>query len=359
MSWQAFWSNAVYREASIGATILVLSFFLSRWGSRLSSRLLLHFSRRTATALDDQLVEALRRPLRWMLFLLGVYYGIHRSPLSDAWVHRTDAVLFAAAALAVTVALIRTWTIVVGWYARESAVAGAELASEFGPLLSKAGRLLVAVLGAVVVLHHFGVNVQSVVVSLGVGSLAIGLAAQDTLANMFGGFTLMLDRPFRLGERIKLASGEVGDVEAIGLRATRIHTVDDTVLVVPNSVLVKERIVNQSRPTREMTTRLELGVAYGSDLGRVKTILREAALASDLVNRDREPAVLVTRLGDSAIHLQLVFWVLDFSQQGVAVSAVNEAISERFSAEGIEIPPPGRRFVVEGAGDGPGSLPRG
>ena len=74
-------------------------------------------------------------------------------------------------------------------------------------------------------------------VSLGVGSLAVGLAAQDTLANMFAGFTLMLDRPFRVGDRIQLASGEVGDVEAIGMRATRIKTSDETILVVPNSLL--------------------------------------------------------------------------------------------------------------------------
>jgi small-conductance mechanosensitive channel len=160
----------------------------------------------------------------------------------------------------------------------------------------------------------------------------------------------MLDRPFRIGERIRLASGEVGDVVGIGLRATRIRTVDDNILVVPNAVIVKERVVNQSRPTREMTTRLEVPVAYGSDLARVKAILGEAALASPLVNPDRAPAVVVTRLGDGAIHLQVVFWVLDFAQQAAAASAVNERILELFSAEGVEIPLPARRVVWEPPG---------
>lgn len=343
----AFWSNVAYRETTIGAAILVLSFFLSRWGSRLIGWLLLHFSERTATDLDDRLVAALHPPLRWILFLAGVFYGVHRSPLSEVWVRRTDAALFVGAAVLITVALVRAWSILVRWYAHESAAAGAELASEFGPLLSKAGRVILAVLGVVVVLHHFGINVESVVVSLGVGSLAIGLAAQDTLSNMFGGFTLMLDRPFRIGERIKLATGELGDVEAIGLRATRIRTTDDTVLVVPNAALVKERIVNQSRPTRELTTRVEVGVAYGTDISRAKGLLREVALGSDLVNRDREPAVFVTRLGDWAIQLQLVFWVRDFAQAGAATSAVLEAILARFSAEGIEIPFPTRRLISD------------
>jgi small-conductance mechanosensitive channel len=99
------------------------------------------------------------------------------------------------------------------------------------------------------------VNVSSLVVSLGVGSLAIGLAAQETLSNMFAGFTLMLDRPFQAGERIRLASGEVGDVLAIGMRATRIKTLDETILVVPNNILVRERLVNMSRPALHLTTR--------------------------------------------------------------------------------------------------------
>ena len=99
------------------------------------------------------------------------------------------------------------------------------------------------------------------------GSLAIGLAAQDTLANMFAGFTLMLDRPFRVGDRIQLSTGEVGDVEEIGMRATRIRTLDETILVVPNSLLVKERVVNLSRPTAPSSPEVEVGVAYGSDRG--------------------------------------------------------------------------------------------
>jgi MscS family membrane protein len=189
--------------------------------------------------------------------------------------------------------------------------------------------------------------VASLVVSLGVGSLAIGLAAQDTLSNMFAGFTLMADRPFRVGDRIRLATGETGDVQEIGMRATLIQTLDETLLVVPNSLLVKDRVVNLSRPSRGLTTRVEIGVAYGSDLSLVRGLLAEAALASEHADRERAPEVLVTRFTDFAVTVMLVFWVRDYTKQGLAVSQVYEEIERRFRERGVEIPLPVRRLIVE------------
>jgi MscS family membrane protein len=195
------------------------------------------------------------------------------------------------------------------------------------------------------------VNVASLVVSLGVGSLAVGLAAQDTLANMFAGFTLLLDRPFRVGERIQLASGDSGDVQRIGIRATVIKTGDDTMLIVPNSLLVKERLVNQSRPTRHLATRVEVGVAFGSDLARVKEVLRRAALASPRVDPDRAPVVLITRFGESTVNFQVMFWARDYAEQGLARTEVYEAVYDGLAAAGISIPVPTRRLIHESESD--------
>jgi MscS family membrane protein len=252
----------------------------------------------------------------------------------------------------VGVAVARAYRIFLGWYAgRPQLPGGSDLAREFNPLFAAVGTIFIALIAAITVLQHFGVNVASLVVSLGVGSLAIGLAAQDTLANMFAGFTLMLDRPFRAGDRIRLAHGEVGDVEAIGMRATLIKTAEHSILVVPNSLLVKERLVNQSRPTRRVMTRVEVGVAYGSDLDRVKEVLTQAALSSDHVDPDPPPAVLLARLGDFAVHFVVVFACSDYLNQGEARGEVAEAVYRGLAEAGIEI---ARRpeVVPPGGGDG-------
>jgi small-conductance mechanosensitive channel len=220
------------------------------------------------------------------------------------------------------------------------------------------GAVALGLFGLIALLRSFDVDVNSLVVSLGVGSLAVGLAAQDTLANMFAGFTLMLDRPFVIGDRIRLASGETGDVVEIGIRATRVRTLDDTIVVVPNSLLTKERVANLSRPTRSVTTRAEVGIAYGSDLDEAKGILAAAARRSRYADPTREPVVLVTRFGDFAVNLLVVFWARDYAEQGLALSEVYETIYRELARAGIEIPYPVQRQIQEAAAAPPPRAPR-
>lgn len=322
------------------ALILLGSIVAARLLSVLFARGLRRAALKTPSTLDDHLVTALQGPVASAIFLAGAYVALHRLPLGAAWLARLDAVLFVLGVLLLAVALVRSYGILLDWYGRESRAASTSLAVEFGPLFSKVGKAFIGLLAAITVLQHLGVNVASLVVSLGVGSLAVGLAAQDTLSNMFAGFTLMVDRPFRVGDRIQLASGESGDVETIGVRATLIRTADETLLIVPNSLLVKERLVNLSRPTRRLVARVEVGVGYETDLGRARRILSEAALASSYVDPEREPVVHITRFADYSITLALTFWVKDYQDLPLARTDVHEHVHRRLREAGIEMPSP-------------------
>ena len=270
----------------LSALVLGATYLIAHLISLVVGRVLLARARRTSANRDEAFVRSLRRPLAAAIFLLGASVAVASLPLPEWWLLRIARVLFAGAVVVGTVAFVRTWRLVLFWWATDPK-SGEEKpwARDFTPLLTKVGGVLIALVGLITVLQNFGVDVNSLVVSLGVGSLAVGLAAQDTLANMFAGFTLLLDRPFRVGERIQLASGEVGDVDTIGLRATRLRTPDETLLVIPNSLLTKEKVVNLSHPSRALTTRLEVAVAYGSDIAQVKEILRAAAFQSSASTR--------------------------------------------------------------------------
>ncbi len=335
-------------QALVAAAILLaVSWLVALLLSWVLGRVLLRAARRTVTARDDHLVDALKRSLTWSVFLFGAMAAATVLPVPEVWPGRILQALVALWILVTTLTLIRAWKLGLAWTGYERDGKAKAWAKDFEPLLSKVGAVALGMFGLIALLRSFDVDVNSLVVSLGVGSLAVGLAAQDTLANMFAGFTLMLDRPFLIGDRIQLASGETGDVETIGMRATRIRTLDETVLVVPNSQLTKERVVNVSRPTRSLTTRAEVGVAYGSDLEKAKRILTGAALSSAYVDREREPAVLVTHLGDFSINLRVVFWVRDYTEQGLALSDVHEAIYRGLAQAGIEIPFPVQRQIQE------------
>ena len=335
-------------EAMISALILLGSYLAARALSYVFQKILTKAAARTTSRLDDNLVVALRRPLTLALFLVGAFVALHRLPIPPLWLGRVDSLLYVVGVLLLALALVRLYGIFLRWYTTESkAAASAGLTQEFGPLLRKLGKVVIALLAAITILQHLGVNVASLVVSLGVGSLAVGLAAQDTLSNMFAGFTLMLDRPFRVGDRIQLASGEVGDVESIGMRATHIRTADEMFLIVPNSSLVKERIINHSRPTARVTVRIDVGVAYGTDLALARRLLSEAALASPHADKEREPVVFVTRFGDFAVGLQLNFWVTDYRDLNEARTDAHVEIDRRLREAGIEVPSPTMRLLSE------------
>src|SRR5207249_2898509 len=163
-----------------------------------------------------------------------------------------------------------------GWYAAEVATRTRQpVDTQFIPLIRKLTTAFIFVTAAVIVLKDYGYDISTLVVSLGVGSLALGLSMQQTLANMIAGFTIMLDRPFRIGDRVQLSTGEIGDVTEIGLRSTRVLVLDLSTVIIPNSQMVNERIVNRSFPDARLRPVLGLGVAYGSDPDRVKQVIGE------------------------------------------------------------------------------------
>lgn len=330
----------------VSLAILASSYLAARGVSFLLGRLLARAAGRSSAGLDKARVVGLKRPLTYALFLAGARVAAEWLPLNQRWEPRVYQGLFILTVTLLTLAAMRTYDVLLHWYVTDPARADEDgTAREFQPLFSKLGQALIVLMALVTVLQNLGINVESLIVSMGVGSLAIGLAAKDTLANMFAGFTIVLDRPFHLGDRIQLSTGEIGDVDAIGMRVTRLRTPDDTVLVVPNSVIVQDRIVNRTRPTRQITTRIDVGVAYGTDLGRARALLVESALASPYVETGRPPVALVTQFGDFAVRLRLVFWARDYDQQALAASTVHEEIYRRFAAEGIEMPYPVQRVV--------------
>jgi len=184
-------------------------------------------------------------------------------------------------------------------------VGGAErsrLEREYVPLAEKATSLAVSFIVVIVVAKHFGKDVTSLVAALGVGSLAIGLAAQQTLGNMIAGFVLLVDRPFRPGDRVRLATGEVGEVQLIGVRSTRIRLLDGNQLTVPNAELANSRVVTFN----VLTTRsdIKLTVAVGTDVERVTALL--ASVAGEDA-RVQSPSVRVSNVTPLGIELTIAF----------------------------------------------------
>jgi small-conductance mechanosensitive channel len=336
---------AGWDRQEILVTLLVVT---SAWAA---SRIFLLFvdrvasrwTRRTAALQDDYVLAAIRRPVSLLIILVGVYAAIHRYAFRFRWF--LDGLIFVAAVGLVIFTLIRVVAVLLAWYGerirREPGTA--QLSRDLLPLADKVARVILLVIGVFVILDHFDIEIRSILVTLGVGSLAIGLALQETLANMFGGFTIMLDRPFRVGDRIQLSSGETGDVQEIGIRSTRVLTLEHNLLVIPNAHLVKTLLTNQSVPDERARVVIEVGIAYDADVARAKALMLETAAADPTALREPPPAAYFREFGDSALRLTLVCHAADFRDALPLRDRLNSGIHARFKEAGIEVAYPTRR----------------
>jgi small-conductance mechanosensitive channel len=209
----------------------------------------------------------------------------------------------------------------------------------FIPLLKNVITLFVFLTASIMILKHFNYDVMSLVTALGVSSLAVGLAAKETLSNMISGFILIIDQNLRPGDRINLA-GSIGDVVEIGLRSTQIRTSEGNLLIVPNSELVNTKILNLSVPTREATCSTVIRIPYDVSFGKVKSSCLSIIESLNQLAKERPPSVNLVNLSDGHQLIQIGFWVSDIKDAGAAITEFHEKLLSRLKEESIPLLPP-------------------
>jgi small-conductance mechanosensitive channel len=345
-------------HALIAVAIIIAAYLLSGVVKRLLTWVGKKFFAKTQTALDDLILEVVRKNVRVLMLILGVKIatreirkGLYPEHLTiEQMLEYVDAIVFVAAVYIVVRVVFGIVRILVTWYLDELEEGGdSQLKMTLAPLASKILALLIGMVGAIVILDHFGINIGSLLVSLGVGSLAVALAAQDTLANMIAGFVIMVDRPFRVGDRIELPTGQIGDVHRIGLRSTQILNFDANVIIVPNAELVKSRIVNFAFPFNQMRVLVKFGVAYGVRPESVRSLLLEIVRAHPDIVGDPPPQVFFTAMNDSALEFTLVARAADYQKRFTVECALREQAYLAFQQAGIEIPFPQRVVHMKSA----------
>ncbi len=187
------------------------------------------------------------------------------------------------------------------------------------------------------------IDITPLLAGAGIITLAIAFAAQDIFANFMGGAVIAMDKPFKVNDRVKIDE-YFGDVACVGTRSTRIRTLDNQIVIVPNKKMLDSYVVNYAQPDSRMKVRIPIGVAYGSDVNRVKEILleiaREQAHEVPYILTDPAPLVYFLEFGASSLNFQMIVWTNDFSLTWEVQDLINTRIAERFIQEGIEIPFP-------------------
>ncbi len=293
---------------------------------------------------DRIIIEEVHLPLYGTIFLGGVYASAQLLP--------TERFGFFIASTAISIivilwsyAIVRLGSRLIG--AKNNAPSGRQIT----PILKNVLTFFVIVSVFFILLPVWNVNVTPLLASAGILGIILGIAAQDSLGNFFSGISLYLDKTYKLGDMINLESGERGTVIDMSIRSTTILTRDNIAITVPNSELNSTQVINESSPVRRRRIRLDVGVAYGSNLQQVKEALIETAEEEKLILETPSPAVRFQEFGDSAIIAQLQAHIEHPALRGRAKHFLIEGIDERFREDQIKIPFPQREVTFFESGN--------
>jgi small-conductance mechanosensitive channel len=355
---QSLIKDLILVDVVIAVLILTGSILFGKIINIFSKIILKPIFKRTKTQLDDKILELINKSDNKIFSVIGLYLGVDYltnriksetglkkllSPETYNFLIGTSEfvfnVLFILAVIITIYILSKIFNLSMDYYVEKKNLQSARGSlGDFIPLLRKLVLIILSIIGGLIILNRFNVNISGIIVSLGVGSLAIALAAQETLSNMIAGFVILIDRPFREGDRIRLPSGEFGDVFEIGMRSTKILDFDNNLVIVPNAELVKSRIQNITYPDYVSRVFVDVEIAYDSDLELAKKILIQIAKDHPLTLQEFEPAVFVTGFTSNGVSLRLISRTADYRNVYQMQSDFREAILKKFAENKIEIP---------------------
>lgn len=289
----------------------------------------------------QRLLELVRPQVYWTVGTIAAQFSLLRLDFISAQVKFIlELAFFTIYVILVYFIVRKVVQSLFGWYIQRQTGAGQQ--STLNSLLPLAQRVINVTLflvASIILLDRYGVNVIALTTVLGIGGLAISLAAQDTVKNVISGFIIMVDQPFRIGDRIRIAELDTwGDVEAIGARTTRIITPDNRTVIVPNSVIGSNQIVNYSLPDGTYRIEVDLGIAYGSDISYARQSIVEAVNSVEGVLTPEKTDALFLKFGDSALMFRVRWWLNAYTDIWVMFDQVNQAIHDKLLAAGVEIP---------------------
>ncbi|MEU0114386.1 mechanosensitive ion channel family protein [Streptomyces bobili] len=339
-------NRALTLDDAVLAGIALATGLLVAFLSRTLLRWLGKHAKRTKWSGDDVVVDALRTVVPWAALVAGGAAAAAVLPLTKPVQHTVNQSLTVLLIFAVTVSAARVIAgLVQSVTHSRSGVAGS------ATIFVNITRVLVLALGFLVALQSLGVSIAPMLTALGVGGLAVALALQDTLANLFAGIHILASKTVQRGDYIRLSSGEEGYVEDINWRQTTVRNLSNNLVVIPNGQLAKSNMTNFMRPEQQLTILVQAGVAYDSDLEHVERVTCEVVteVMTDITGAvpDHEPLVRFHTFGDSRIGFTVILGVGEFSDQFRIKHEFIKRLHRRYQDEGIRIPAPARTVALQ------------
>ncbi len=346
---EQLFGNEIWRWIAYGG-IVFLALMASRTVTFFFKNIVPRFTKKTRFKADDLVLGIIRKPVSILILLSGLYFGLYllavdHDTTAAEWPLFHGLYYFTLTILVVYMAATLYGDLLRHYLAPIVEATETKLDDQLLPLAVKGGRFIIWAMGLMIAFSNAGVDVTSLIAGLGIGGLALAMAAKDTVANIFGGASIFADRPFEIGDTITV-KGSTGTVEEIGVRTTRIRTFEDTVFILPNAVVADSPLENISRRRKRKRT-MSLGLTYDTTYDK---LMEAKKLMADILDEvgglEPDPTIRFDEFGDSALILKVIFWVSDPSEYFAKMALINETILKKFSEAGLEFAFPSQTLYV-------------
>ena len=332
---QEFYGNSILNWA-IAVGILILSFVVVKMLYWIFSNVIRRLTSKTKTNLDDVLIDKLEKPLTYLVLILGYWISIHYLVFKEEVELVLENVAYFLLVIDVTAILSRIVDALITEIIMPiSEKSDSSFDNQLIPVIQKGVRSIIWILGIIIGLDNIGFDITAMIAGLGIGGLALALAAQDSVKNIFAGIMIFLDKPFRIKDRIQV-DGFDGIVEEVGLRSTRLRTLEGRIVTIPNSRFTDNSVTNvTSQPT--LKVKLNLGLTYDTDevqMQKAIDILEDIVKNQEAITDDY--AAGFNGFGDFSLNILFIYYVKPDSHWLDTQTLVNKEILRRFNKEGLE-----------------------
>jgi MscS family membrane protein len=344
---RTLWGNELWKYL-FSLVYIFLAFYVSKLLDYLTRVWLKKWAEKSKTKFDDLVLELLNGPVKVVAFMIFLRIGLD----VFQWPEMVQKVLTKGftiiVAISLTYMVMKFIDLLLNfWRQRAAAKDDEAFNKQLFPIIRKSLKIFVIVVATLVTLDNLNVNITAAIASLSIGGLAVGLAAQDTLANLFGAVAIFLDKPFKIGDRIQIDNVD-GAVETIGLRSTRVRNLDGHLVTIPNKTMGNATIVNVAARERIKTV-MNLGITYDTPTEKVKLALR---IIREVYGKHPMTSEIVTsfnKFESSALNILVVhFWKnSDFGASLAGLEEMNLQLKERFDNEGISFAFPTQTLYVK------------
>ena len=334
------------RHLLLPSVVTIVSIFILFVLREIGFRILQRWAKKTTTTIDDVIIRTLKTPTIFWAAAISLYAGVAFSKVPDKYINYINKIIYVALVLSITIVFTSLSSKIFKYY-----VSRAKSPIPATGLATATIKGVILVTGILLIMSGLGISITPIITALGVGGLAVALALQDTLANMFAGLHIMLERTIRVGDFIRLESGEEGYVEDITWRTTRIRMLPNNMVLIPNSKLAQSIITNYYLPIKRMSLLIRVGVSYDADPEHVERVLIDVAKSAvgeipGLVGEPEPFVRFIPGFGDSSLDFTLICQVKEFVDQYLVQHELRKRIFKRFKEEGIEIPFPHRTVYL-------------